>query len=57
MSSLVIFILLCVLVVLNIANMVFAMKLVIESKNRESEIEEKIIELRNELIRFSQNKK
>lgn len=50
------FVLLCVLVVLNIVNMIFAMKLVIESKNRESEIEEKIIDLRNELIRFSQNK-
>ena len=52
-----ILVLLCVLIVLNVVNMVFAMKLVIESKNRESEIKEKITDLRNELIRLNQNKK
>lgn len=50
-------VLLCILVVLNVANMVFAMRIFIESKRRESEIKEKIIDLRNELIRFAQNRK
>lgn len=50
-------VLLCILVVLNIVNMVFAMRIFLESKRRESEIKEKIIDLRNELIRFAQNRK
>ena len=50
-------VLLFILIVLNIANMIFAMRIFVESKRREGEIQEKIIDLRNELIRFAQNKK